>query len=257
MNAVQTIPTTQPPPSQSSQNWTLPTADQPPDDEWLEEICWNRGATSEKERILRTTDYQPRTQSYFGSGLVAPLELRSLDRWCWWWWDLRNGRWTKRPTRAGSQEDLDLNDPAALVSADALKNSMESFDDTGFSGFVFQDGDPFVTIDLSDTLDARTSCFISEEAREVVSRFATYTELSATGTGLKLFLRGDLRSIINRGWARERNYAVYGCQRFCPMVGRPFERRVDVPDLPIRDAQAELEWFVKTYLPAAMPGAAV
>jgi primase-polymerase (primpol)-like protein len=62
----------------------------------------------------------------------------------------------------------------------------------GYSGlgFVFSKSDPFAGIDLDDSLDAGEP---KQWARGMIERFSdTYTEISPSGRGLKIWVRGAL-----------------------------------------------------------------
>lgn len=73
-------------------------------------------------------------------------------------------------------------------SVDAVVAAAENFDGVGF---VFTPGDPYCGIDLDGCRDPVTGK-AAEWAREIVTLFATYTEVSPSQTGVKLFLRGKL-----------------------------------------------------------------
>jgi putative DNA primase/helicase len=82
-------------------------------------------------------------------------------------------------------------------------------------GFVFSTGDPYTGIDLDNCVDE--SGDIALWALEVVRYFDSYTELSATGTGLHIILRGD---IPNR---RKGDVEVYSSKRFFTVTGHVVE----------------------------------
>jgi putative DNA primase/helicase len=83
-------------------------------------------------------------------------------------------------------------------------------------GFVFSSGDPYTGIDLDNCVDAQTS-EIAPWALEIVRYFDGYTELSATGTGLHIIVRGDLP---NR---RKDAIEVYSSKRFFTVTGHIIE----------------------------------
>ena len=83
-------------------------------------------------------------------------------------------------------------------------------------GFVFSTGDPYTGIDLDGCVDKQTS-EIALWALEIIRYFDSYTELSATGTGLHIIVCGD---VPNR---RKGDLEVYSSKRFFTMTGHVVE----------------------------------
>ena len=82
-------------------------------------------------------------------------------------------------------------------------------------GFVFSSGDPYTGIDLDDCVDENGK--IVPWALEIVRYLDSYTELSATGTGLHIIVRGR---VPNR---RKDKIEVYSTERFFTMTGHVVE----------------------------------
>jgi putative DNA primase/helicase len=78
-------------------------------------------------------------------------------------------------------------------------------------GFVFCSGDPYAGIDLDNCVGEGGE--IAPWALEIVRSLDSYTELSATGTGLHVIVRGDAP---NR---RKGGIEVYSSKRFFAMTG--------------------------------------
>ncbi len=83
-------------------------------------------------------------------------------------------------------------------------------------GFVFSSGDHFTGIDLDGCVDPQTG-EVAAWAMEIVRYFDSYTELSATGTGLHIIVRGE---VPNR---RKGEIEVYSSKRFFTVTGRELE----------------------------------
>jgi putative DNA primase/helicase len=58
-------------------------------------------------------------------------------------------------------------------------------------GFVFTDDDPFTGVDLDKCRDQETGV-ISKWARQIIDELNSYTEVSPSGTGVKITIRGNL-----------------------------------------------------------------
>jgi len=119
-----------------------------------------------------------------------PEELRSLKQWICWRFEDRDGKETKLPCDPKNGREVDVQEIAAWVSFDVAMRQARSRHDLDGIGFVFADGGGLVGIDLDDCLkDGRLTDF----ARSVVDRFpVTYAEVSPSGEGLKLWVRGRL-----------------------------------------------------------------
>ena len=82
-------------------------------------------------------------------------------------------------------------------------------------GFVFSSADPYTGIDLDNCVDGDGE--IALWALEIVRYFDSYTELSATGTGLHVIVRGE---VPNR---RNGDVEVYSSKRFFTVTGHVVE----------------------------------
>ena len=82
-------------------------------------------------------------------------------------------------------------------------------------GFVFCSGDPYTGIDLDNCVDEDGE--IAPWALEIIRYFDSYTELSATGSGLHIIVCGD---VPNR---RKGDLEVYSSKRFFTMTGHVVE----------------------------------
>jgi putative DNA primase/helicase len=82
-------------------------------------------------------------------------------------------------------------------------------------GFLFSSADPYTGIDLDNCVDEDGN--IALWALEIVRYFDSYTELSATGSGLHVIVRGD---VPNR---RKGDVEVYSSKRFFTVTGHAVE----------------------------------
>jgi putative DNA primase/helicase len=82
-------------------------------------------------------------------------------------------------------------------------------------GFVFSSADPYTGIDLDNCVGGDGE--IALWALEIVRYFDSYTELSATGSGLHIIVRGE---VPNR---RKGEVEVYSSKRFFTVTGHVVE----------------------------------
>ena len=81
-------------------------------------------------------------------------------------------------------------------------------------GFVFSTGDPYCGVDLDDAVEPETG-EVAVWAQQVIDGLAGYTELSPSGTGIHIIVRGELPAGGNRKGPLE----MYDKKRFFTMTG--------------------------------------
>jgi len=118
----------------------------------------------------------------------TPQELRARPQWVLWRTEDRNGKPTKVPFDAKSGREASSTNPATWTTFEQAVEAFGESDRYDGAGFVFTKDDPFCGIDLDDCLDEDRN--IAPWAQEILRLFPSYTEISPSGTGLKLFLRG-------------------------------------------------------------------
>lgn len=120
----------------------------------------------------------------------VPAELQALAQWVVWDFVLRDGKPTKPPRRADNGDPASSTDPATWASFDHARAAQLARSDSGI-GFVFTASDPYCGIDLDDCRDPNTGV-IEPEAQAIIDRLASYTEVSPSGTGVKIVCRATL-----------------------------------------------------------------
>lgn len=82
-------------------------------------------------------------------------------------------------------------------------------------GFVFIDADPYVGIDLDKCRDPATGS-IEDWALEIIRKLNSYTEISPSGTGAKIIIRGTKPGPK----CRKGNIEIYETGRFFTLTGQ-------------------------------------
>jgi len=141
-----------------------------------------------------------------------PEELRVRPQWVVW--KAVGDKPDKVPYSARTGRRASSTD---LLTWSTFQEALEAYENGDFAGlgFVFSSGDPFTGLDLDDCVDADGE--IAGWALEIVRYFDSYTELSATGTGLHVIVRGE---VPNR---RKGDVEVYSSKRFFTMTGHVVE----------------------------------
>jgi putative DNA primase/helicase len=137
-----------------------------------------------------------------------PEELRVRPQWVVW--KAVGDKPDKVPYSARTGRRASSTD---LLTWSTFPEALEAYENGEYAGlgFVFSSADPYTGIDLDDCVDADGE--IAGWALEIVRYFDSYTELSATGTGLHVIVRGE---IPNR---RKDEVEVYSSKRFFTMTG--------------------------------------
>jgi putative DNA primase/helicase len=129
---------------------------------------------------------------------AVPDELRTVPRWVLWklvWKNAKKsgkGVWDKVPYRPNARK-AKSNDPKTWASFEEV---VIGYQKGGYDGIGFMFSDPFAGIDLDNVRNPETGEVSRRDATELIERFATYTEISPSGTGLKLFGLGKWSVVI-------------------------------------------------------------
>ncbi|MFC5367185.1 hypothetical protein [Salinirubrum litoreum] len=144
---------------------------------------------------------------------ALPVSLRQYDQWVCWTTQERSGKATKVPLDPTSVSGgyASTADPATWGSFDSALQRATAPDVDGI-GFVFTSDDPFVGVDLDDCRDEDG---LSDDAVEIVTRLHSYTEVSPSGSGLHVLVRGSLPE----GPRRKGGVEAYDEARYFTMTG--------------------------------------
>lgn len=162
---------------------------------------------------------------------AIPEELRNRAQWVLWRQVLRGNKNTKIPFAVDGSCASTTN-PTTWSRFGRVRGSARV-------GFVFSALDPYVGIDIDNCVDQNGD--VAAWAQELVARFDSYTEVSPSGRGLHIIVRGSLHS----GSGRKLGHVeVYDRGRYFCMTGNVARRR------PIAERQAELDELVTERLAA-------
>ena len=167
-----------------------------------------------------------------------PDALVEREQWVCWREEERDGKPTKVPVTPGSSGFTSLTDPDTWRSFEAAVEYVETGDVEGI-GFVFTDNDPIVGVDLDDCREPDT-CEAEPLARDIIDRLDSYTEVSPSGTGFHVLLKGELPQGRNRRGSVE----LYDSARYFTVTGK------HVSETPLRIARRQdaLEAIYREYV---------
>jgi len=153
----------------------------------------------------------------------VPDELKKINRWLPW----KQGasRADKIPLHLHTGRACDPHDASNWFPFDDVLGAVHS---RGFTGPAFElsQADDIVGLDLDDVIDAQGR--LAPDAEAVIRELDTYTEVSPSGTGVKLWFRCTNRELSIT--ETRPGVEFYGYSRFFCVTGRRWGERSDVPD---------------------------
>src|SRR5262249_51110202 len=109
-------------------------------------------------------------------------------------------------------------------------------------GFVLTEDDCYAGIDLDKCIDAVDGKqILSETAKAITSQLPTYREISPSGKGVRLFVKGEIPEGKSDS---EKGIEVYSCGRYLTITGH-----TDLAFPQIELCQSELDGFFNQYFP--------
>jgi putative DNA primase/helicase len=143
---------------------------------------------------------------------IIPEPLKALPQWVCWQRERRDGKPTKVPYDSKTGACAKVNDPSTWGTFAQVTAALDHY--AGI-GFVLTKEDPFVGVDLDHAVDPVTGR-IEPWAITIVDQLHSYTEISPSGTGLRIFLQGTLPP----GRRRKGPLELYDCERYLTLTGR-------------------------------------
>ncbi len=152
-----------------------------------------------------------------------PDELRQYPQWVNWQAVERDGKITKPPYQSDGQP-AKSNDPATWNSFPVVLAAAHGFDGVGF---VLTQDDPFVGLDFDhcrcrafDNLDSEIAVgLIQPEIAAHIKKLDSYTEISPSGRGIRVLLKGKL-SVNGK---RKGPIEAYQSGRYVTITGHTLE----------------------------------
>jgi len=175
---------------------------------------------------------------------AIPEELRQRTQWVNWKLEPRPGetKVTKVPYSPRSGKRASSTRAATWTGFDVALREYASRKEYSGIGFVFSPADEYTGIDLDKCIDPETG-EVLDWGRRFIDLLNSYTEVSPSGTGVKVWVRGKPPGAKHKqtgfGPDGEGAVEVYDRARFFTMTGR---RLAECPDQ-VQDRQPELERF--------------
>ncbi len=151
---------------------------------------------------------------------AVPQELRDRKQWVAWKLEKRDGEDTTKVPYSTRGYLARSNDPKTWTGFhDALKFVTRYRQDYSGVGFVLSKDDPYVGFDLDHCVDGQS---IAPWAMDILQQVHSYTEVTPSGTGLRVFIKGSLppfgrKKVLNV--ETKEAIEVYDSGRFLTMTG--------------------------------------
>jgi putative DNA primase/helicase len=178
--------------------------------------AWPDPGAPQDGRVDRTQRPAPALRVLNLNPAAIPGDMREARRWVVWNLETRHGKPTKVPYQAicpsmcASSTDATTWSPFDTAQAALVDGKADGL------GFVLGDG--YAGVDLDACRDPKTGA-ITAEATAIIHRLASYTEVSPSGTGVHILLRGRLPA----GGRRRGHVEIYADGRYFTVTGHHLE----------------------------------
>lgn len=167
-----------------------------------------------------------------------PAELRDRAQWVTWKYSETK---QKQPFDPHTGKMAKVNDLASWGTFDEASAAARRRHHAGI-GYVFTGDDPYTGIDLDDCIDVAGG--VAPWARTIVETLQTYTEISPSGTGLKLWVEGSIPQSL-----KTPQLEMYSERRYFTVTG---QQLAGTPDT-IRAGGSDLETLYRSLRPEPAP----
>jgi putative DNA primase/helicase len=176
--------------------------------------------------------------------LGIPEELKELKQWVLWkfWHATIKAPWSKPPRQPDRSAWAHVDKPDTWHDYTSVMGKYQQDHAAGWDGigFVFSPNDPYCGLDLDKCRDPITGT-ISDYAWHIIRAFDTYTEVSPTGTGVKLFFRAHRSEgkIYELNLPELKQAEVFSQGKYFTLTGRS----IDEPPKKIQERQNVVDQF--------------
>lgn len=151
----------------------------------------------------------------------VPDDLSERDQWVLWRYETGRGKTTKVPYSTSGYMASSTNSRTWESFEACIRVCLKAPKLYAGVGFVFSPEDPFCGLDLDDSLDEDGN--VMAWAQGIVERFSdTYTEISPSGRGLKIWARGVLPANLPGVKVGGGQIEAYDHGRYFTVTGRVF-----------------------------------
>lgn len=183
----------------------------------------------------------------------VPDPLKALDSCVLWKpeWNEKRKRWDKLPISPKTFRLSNHEDPKTRMTFSAALALHQNYPQFGI-GVSMDRRDGYTAVDIDHCVTSVEGQYvIDDRGRYAIDLFRSYWEVSPSGTGIRIFIKGSLPEGVNGRNNRVKGVEVYSGRHFLTITG-------DVPDgrpCSIEMRQRELDVFYAEYFPEPAPAA--
>jgi primase-polymerase (primpol)-like protein len=142
-----------------------------------------------------------------------PDELKERPQWLLWKWEKRDGRWTKPPYKIEGQP-ASSTDPSTWAKFEGVVTAYGKGQGFDGIGYVLTKMDPYTGIDLDGSFNKEEGR-LHDWGKVIVDSIKSYSEISPSGNGVKILLKGKLPKSGHHGekigvFDQSRYFAITG-----------------------------------------------
>jgi RecA-family ATPase len=190
-----------------------------------------KGANQSRQAQYNTAGQKTNSRTFNPeTAFLIPEDLKSRPQWILWRYVLRPGesKPDKVPTTQTGQNLTGYTEGNGHMAFQEAVKAYQSNRQAAGIGFVVMPSDGLIGVDMDNCLNPETG-EMADWASQHVEALSTYTEISPSGTGVRMFVRGELPpNHIKKQGSRE----IYTQGRFLTITGRAIGE--ECPKLPER-----------------------
>ncbi len=149
---------------------------------------------------------------------VVPLCLRQRPQWVCWRYVERDGKPTKCPFNARTSASADSTDAGTWSTFEEAVRAFHADQRYEGIGYVFAADDPYCGVDLDDCIDPTGA--LKPWGRELVDLLDSYTEISPSGCGVKVFVEARKPGPRCKTAYEDGEVEMYDHDRYFTVTGR-------------------------------------
>jgi putative DNA primase/helicase len=147
-----------------------------------------------------------------------PRELKRLPNWVNWTIENRDGKDTKIPINPKTGGQAQSNNSSTWATYDQALKCYKKCENERIQGIGFVPTNGYVGVDLDHCRDPEAG-HIESWAQEIISQLNSYTEITPSGAGVRVWIKGTLPS---QG-RKKGNIEMYTTGRFFTVTGQHLE----------------------------------
>ena len=172
-----------------------------------------------------------------------PEDLKKLKRWCLWDYEVELDK-NNEPVMDKNGNPKIKKPPLDIhrIKIDCTTHAGFTFKEVSDAeklGFIMRKEDGLVGIDLDKCI--REDGSIPDEIREIINRFNSYTEISPSGKGIRIFVYGTL---LRDSKSKNGNFEIYSHNRYLTVTGNILSGS----NTKIIHNQEAIDWFIDNYI---------